>query len=162
MREGLLIFSISCLTAAGLLRVYEILCELFKNTKWETRVPYTVLCRETVYFCGSILSQNKIKFCPEVRISYYKHKTYLGVFNGDIVIYIQKNEDIATLVNTVLHEVRHYMQSKTDKQYNRYDEFLLNLGYWNNPLEKDARNFAEQHCNKALAYLESKGLIEKA
>ena len=77
------------------------------------------------------------------------------------MIYLNSNPDIPCLVNTVLYEVMHYVQSKTDKQYKRYGEFTRTLGYWNNPFEKEARAFADKHCEACIKYLESKNLIKK-
>lgn len=133
----------------------------FNNKKWKPNVPYTRLVSEVIQFTGSFLVEKKIKNYPLYKIQYYKHNKYAGVFNGEVVVYLKSNPDIPTLVNTVLHEVMHYVQSQTDKQYKRYGEFTNTYGYWNNPFEEEARAFAEQYAEPCIKHLVSKQLIVK-
>jgi hypothetical protein len=129
--------------------------------KWVRTVPHTHLVRETIKFTNDILYQKKIPHFPGFHIRYYKHKKWAGMFNGEVIIYLKSNPEIPDLVNTVLHEVMHYVQSKTDKQYKRYGEFTDTYGYWNNPFENEARAFADKYCQSCLNYLKSKQLIKK-
>ena len=133
----------------------------FNNKKWKPNVPYTRLVSEIIQFTGPFLAERKIRTYPPFKICYYKHKKYAGVFNGEVVIYLKSNPDISTLVSTALHEVRHYAQSKTDKQYKRYDEFTASVGYWDNPFEIEARAFADQYAESCIKHLASKQLIVK-
>ena len=127
--------------------------------QWIPTAPYTHIVRETIGFCGGILHESGIRHFPSFTIRYYRHKKNAGVFNGEVVIYLKSNADMEFLVNTTLHEVRHYMQSVTDKQYKKYDDLTRDYGYWNNPLEVDARSFADRYTRDALKHLESKQLI---
>jgi hypothetical protein len=95
------------------------------------------------------------------KIQYYKHNKYAGVFNGEVVVYLKSNPDIPTLVNTVLHEVMHYVQSQTDKQYKQYNALTASVGYWDNPFEIEARAFAEQYTECCIKHLSFKQLIVK-
>ena len=127
---------------------------------WNKVAPYTHIVGETIQFCGGLLYENGIKHFPRFTIRYYRHKKFGDIFNGEIVIYLKSNPDLESLVNITLHEVRHYIQSLTDKQYKRYDDFTRDLGYWDNPLEVDAREFAARHQQAALQHLEMKNLIK--
>jgi hypothetical protein len=131
------------------------------TTKWIRNAPHTHLVRETIKFTNDILYKKQITQFPTFSIRYCKHKKWAGMYNGEVIIYLKSNPDIPALVNTVLHEVMHYVQSKTDKQYKRYDEYTSSYGYWNNPFEIEARAFADKHCESCLKYLESKQLIKK-
>lgn len=128
---------------------------------WIRIAPYTHIVRATILFCGELLNEKGIKHFPGFSIRYYEHKKFGGLFNGEVVIYLKSNPDLESLVNTTLHEVRHYMQSVTDKQFKRYDELTRDYGYWDNPFEVDARAFAADYQQKALQHLESKQLIKR-
>ena len=118
--------------------------------------------KETILFTNDILVGKKIKHFPSYRIRYYGHKRYSGVFDGTITVYLGSNNSIPELVDTVLHEVQHYVQSQTDRHYKYYDQYTAEKGYWNNPFEVVCREFAAQHRNACLRYLESKKLIARA
>jgi hypothetical protein len=133
----------------------------FNNKKWKPNVPYTRLVSEIIQFTGPFLAERKIRTYPPFKICYYKHKKYAGVFNGEVVIYLKSNSDISSLVSTVLHEVAHYQQSKTDTQYKKYDALTASVGYWLNPFEIQARAFADQYAESCIKHLASKQLIVK-
>jgi len=133
----------------------------FNNKKWKPNVPYTRLVSEIIRFTGPYLAEKKIKRFPPIRIRYYRHKKYAGFFNGEVVIYLKSNSDIHALVNSTLHETMHFCQSKTDINYKRYDQLSHTYGYWNNPLEVEARAFADQYTESCIKYLATKQLIVK-
>ena len=151
--------------AAGILsiiiEVVNTIVNHFDGKRWVSQVPYTKLVGETIKYTNNILYEKKITHFPGYTIRYYRHKRYAGQFDGKVIVYLKSNPDIPVLVNTVLHEVMHYIQSKTDKQYKRYGEYTNTFGYWNNPLEKEARDFADKYCEQCLIYLESKKIIKK-
>lgn len=158
----LVIIGTSTLIILALIEIDSRFTHVVCKKKWLRKAPYTHLVREAIYFTGSILHEHKIKQYPSFRIYYFQHKKFMGVFNGVVIIYLKSNPDVPTLVNTVLHEVKHYMQSKTDKQFKRYDEFTNIYGYYDNPFEIESRAFADEHCDACLQYLESKQLIRRA
>jgi hypothetical protein len=155
---------------AGILAIWimEIIIEAIRavvrhldGQRWVKQVPYTQLVEETIRYTNNILYEKKITHFPRFIIHYYRHKKYAGQFDGKVIVYLKSNPDIPVLVNTVLHEVMHYIQSKTDKQFKLYGQYTRSYGYRNNPLEIEARAFAEKHCKPCLKYLESKQLIKK-
>ena len=126
------------------------------------KVPYTRLVFETMYYTGGLLHQNGIKVYPQVDIKYYHSKKYLGIHcpEGRIVIYTQSHSSVIQIVNTVLHEVGHHFQMKTDsKEYKRYSDYQNQYGYEKNPCEIYARDFASLHQQPCLDFLLAKGII---
>lgn len=131
------------------------------GSMWKILVPYTVLVRETIHYTGDTLVRKKINHFPNFRIRYYKHRKWAGLFTGEVVVYVKPDHDIPDLVNTTLHEVMHYIQSRKSRQYKYYDHYSRTLGYWNNPLEVEARTFASDNLEACLEYLESKQIIKR-
>lgn len=131
------------------------------RTRWVKLVPYTELVRESIKFTNDILAERKIKYFPAFRIRYYRHKKYAGVFNGEVVVYMGSNPDVPELVDTVLHEVMHFVQSQTNRQYKFYERHTQEKGYWNNPFEVESRAFAAKYSEPCLKYLESRKLIKR-
>lgn len=166
--ETLLKFFIGAFTGGlvgGLLGlVIDFALSLIKDhgeIRWIKLVPYTQLVKETILYTNDILVGKKIKHFPSYRIRYYRHKKYSGVFDGTVTVYLGSNPGIPELVDTVLHEVQHYVQSQTDRQYKYYDRYTAENGYWNNPFEVECRAFAARHRDACLRYLETKNLIKK-
>lgn len=135
---------------------------IFKTT-WVSNVSNKRLIQEIIWYCNDILYNKGIKHFPPFRISYYKHRSYLGVFNNkEIVIYIKNNPDIQILTNSVLHEVNHFIQCQTDiKEYLKYEAYTKTLGYNSNPLEIQCINFAEKWTTPCLGHLRLKKIIRK-
>lgn len=133
------------------------------KTKWISNVSHKRLIQEIIWYCNDILYQKGIKYFPVFKISYYQHKRFLGIFdNKKIVIYIKNNKDIQTITNTTLHELQHYIQYQSSlENYKKYEVYSKSLGYDNNPLEIESREFADKWLNPCMTFLQSKGIIQK-
>lgn len=133
------------------------------KSNWISTVPKTRLIHEIILFSNNLLYQKQIKYFPPFKISYYQHKSYLGLFdNNKIVIYIKNNIDIQTIVHTTLHELQHYVQSQSNLvDYKKYEAYSKSLGYDNNPLEIECREFANKWLEPCMTFLHSKGVIKK-
>ncbi len=150
---------------------YEIEVQLFpclvKNNfdSVELKVPYTILINEIIKYTGPILTANKIKTYPHFRIRYYEHKKQMGVFysgSSEIGIYLKNHKTLLSLVDTVLHEVAHFIQQKADgKEYKKYNNYTNQFGYYDNPLEIEARAFAKKHRKDCLRHLETLQIIKR-
>jgi len=130
--------------------------------KYVKKVPYTQLVNEVMYYTGGLLHQNGIKIYPQVEVRYYKNKQFAGLHypEGRIVIYTKSHTDVIQIVNTVLHEVGHHFQMKTDsKEYKRYSEYQKVYKWEDNPCEKFACEFASKHQQYCLDFLLSKDII---
>ena len=152
--------SIGSLSLFVLLSLKDIF--LGKRKKYVKKVPYTQLVNEVMYYTGGLLHQNGIKIYPQVEVRYYKNKQFAGLHypEGRIVIYTKSHTDVIQIVNTVLHEVGHHFQMKTDsKEYKRYSEYQKVYKWEDNPCEKFACEFASKHQQYCLDFLLSKDII---
>ena len=128
--------------------------------KWISNVSYSTLIKETVHFTNDILYQKGIRYFPRYRVSYYHHKKHMGVLNGsEIVIYIKNHTNVPDIVDTVLHEIAHYIQKCTVPQaFNRASNPNKN-GMLDNSLEKEACQFAEEWLDHCMDYLLDRKII---
>ena len=133
----------------------------FRKKIWVSNVRNTELVRETIRFTNDILYQKKIKHFPSFEISYYKHKRFLGVYNGSkIRIYVKNSTNAVDIVGITLHEVCHYIQHQTNiKEYSKYEYYSLQFGYDDNPLEKECRAFEKVWLQQCLQHLKSKHVL---
>jgi len=131
---------------------------------WKLKVSRDKFVQEIIYFCKPMLQEKKIKKYPVFKISYYKHKNIAGTYKDDFIrIYIKNNPSVEDLINTVLHEIAHHIQLKSNvKEFQRYVEHNQNVGYWRNPLEKDARKFASKWEDACLEHLVKIGYVKKS
>lgn len=129
---------------------------------WISNVSYSTLVKETVHFTNDILYQKGIRYFPRYRVSYYHHKKHMGVLNGsEIVIYIKNHTNVPDIVDTVLHEIAHYIQKCMDPQaFNRASRPNKN-GMIDNSLEKEACQFAEKWLDHCMDYLLDRKIIRK-
>jgi hypothetical protein len=88
----------------------------------------------------------------------------MGVYipsSNSIVIYLKSHEgDVSEICSTVLHEIKHHIQSKKDPAFRT----LLNYkkyGYYENRIEVEARAFELAYKKKCLADLCKKGILQK-
>lgn len=137
------------------------LISLFKKKVWVSNVRNSQLVRETIIYTNDILYQKGIRHFPNFKISYYKHKRFLGVYNDSkIIIYVKNATNAVDIVGITLHEVNHYIQHKTNmKEYANYEYYSEIYGYINNPLEKECRKFEEDWLQPCLQSLKSKNII---
>ena len=151
----LLIFSVICFCLALLPGIY-------KQQTYVSKIPKTKLVWEVILFTNNILHGHGIKHFPTYRILYYRHPKMAGYFRGnEIVVYLKNNDDIPMLINTVLHEVGHYIQSKTEqKEFKLYGEYSSKVGYYNNPFEVAARKFAAKWEKDCISHLIHKGVVK--
>jgi len=121
------------------------------------------LIQEIILFTNDILWKEGISHFPIFKVSYYPHKKYLGAFDGQrIIIYIKNVEDLHGLIITVLHEIRHYIQSQAEiEKYAKYERYSKTYGYILNPLEIQCNLFALKWFDPCIDYLFSRNIIKK-
>lgn len=129
------------------------------DQKWLKNAPYTTLVHQAIFYTNDILYNLRIDHFPSCQIYYYRHKKHFGQFDGEVKIYTKNHHNIVDLVDTVLHEVKHFIQSETDPDFDQYETYTKQLGEWNNPFEVEAREFASEHLEECLEYLEERGLV---
>ena len=87
----------------------------------------------------------------------------MGILKGsEIVVYCKNHNNIHELVDTVLHEVAHYVQKCTDPQAFSRTNIATKDGKVDNSLEKEACLFAEEWVGPCMNYLLGREVIRKA
>jgi len=141
--------------------ISEILSGINKK-KWISNVSYSTLVRETIHYTNDILYQKGIKYFPTYKVSYYRHKKRMGVLNGsEIVIYCKNHNNVPEFVDTILHEVGHFIQICTDTQAFNPTSSPTKNGMVDNSLEKEACQFAEKWLDHCMDYLLDRKIIKK-
>lgn len=130
---------------------------------WIKISSYEKIVQEVIYYTNDILYKKRIDCFPSFKIYYSQHKKYLGDYLTVISIYIPNHkDDLLSLVDTVLHEIEHFIQDKTNPDFANYDSYTKQLGAWDNPFEIEARQFASENLYDCLKYLETKNVIKRA
>lgn len=121
------------------------------------------MIQEIILFTNDILWKQGILHFPEFKISNYRHKKYLGAFDGKrIIVYIKNVQDVPSLTVVVLHEIRHFIQlEKNVKNYDMYEKYLRLYGYNLHPMEIDCHFFSMKWLNPCLEHLSFKNIIKK-
>lgn len=82
---------------------------------------------------------------PELRWAFLNLDTFgeCSFRHRGLIMYLNYNLSYTKelLIDTIAHEYRHMMQNKALYAWYRN---RMKVGYWDHPLEKDARAFAEQ------------------
>jgi Zn-dependent peptidase ImmA (M78 family) len=87
---------------------------------------------------------------PGVNVLRRNTKNYTGMADWTkednlITIHLKRNKTIRSLTASLLHEYCHYTQDMK-----LYFEFLDKYGYWKNPYEIQAEDFAKRNIKKAF------------
>ena len=87
------------------------------------------------------------------KIRYYNHTKVEGCYcsyNKCIIIYLTPEKSIREVVDTLLHEYKHHIDMRTQKEVRLYSKQLNEFGYDSHPMEITAREFARQHRDKCF------------
>ena len=102
------------------------------------------------------LNLGTINYNYQLKINYYPNKKFLGIFqsyNKQIIIYIYPDLDLEGLVDTVIHEYVHHLQFTRKSTEQEYNKKLVEVGYWNNPYEQEARKIASRNRKECLKWI---------
>jgi hypothetical protein len=122
----------------------------------KSNVPYTRLINEVVKYTAPHLLSHAIKKYPKVKVIYRKHRSVRGRYRSGkktIELYVHPKIKVNQLVKTTLHEIKHYIQHRTDPNFTYYDLYNQKYGYEKNEFEIDAREFANNQLEPCLSYL---------
>ena len=111
----------------------------------------------------NIPNPNKRNKTPSLEISYVKSKKHHGIYfshNNHICIYVNTHTDLKALCDTVLHEYKHHIDMPTTAHKKQYNAYTEELGYYDNPFEKEARAFALQHRENCMRDLYKMGYFK--
>ena len=79
---------------------------------------------------------------PTKRMGYYQF------WNKEITIFIDDSICLYELVDTAIHEFVHHLQLPNKKFEKEYSDKLISHGYYNHPMEREARNLAKKYRNQ--------------
>ena len=111
-------------------------------------LPKAKLIRESLDWCIQRFGLSQKGVFPQLEISYYPHKKRSGIYcsgQNKIVVYVPNHEHPLELIDTVIHEYQHYLEIHDHHMAKAYDAYLEEKGYWDNPFEISAREFAKKH-----------------
>lgn len=156
--DWLLYFSIACF-------VFSFLVYLFRpKDTYRLNTSNVQFCREVMKWTGPILIAHGVRYFPSITVRYNKKSRKMGAYipsTNSIVIYLKSHEgDLSEICSTVLHEIKHHIQSKKDPEFRK----LLNYnkyGYYNNRIEQEAREFENAFSKQCLSDLCNKGIVAK-
>ena len=100
-------------------------------------------------WCINNIENNQIPFY--LRIIYrkpIKKMGYYQFYNKLVVIYIDDSICLYELVDTAIHEFVHHCQLPSKKYEKEYSDKLISHGYYNHPMEREARNLAKKYRNQ--------------
>jgi hypothetical protein len=156
--DWLLYFSIACFFLAFVVFFFR------AEDKYKLNTSYVQFCREVMKWTGPVLVSSGVKYFPSITVRYNKKSPKMGVYipsTNSIVIYLKSHDgNLSEICSTVLHEVKHHIQSKKDPEFRK----LLNYrkyGYYNNRIEREARDFEIAHVQNCLKDLCKSGIIQK-
>ena len=112
----------------------------------DLRIPKKRFVLLVLQWCTKNLGTVKHQYY--LKIYYYQSNKYSGryLFNGkQIVIYLFDNLPLNELTDTIIHEWIHYLQFEKKSSEHDYDKKLMDIGYWENPYEVEARKLAKQY-----------------
>lgn len=110
----------------------------------------------------NIPNPNKRNKIPGLEISYTKPKTKHGIYYSNtksMCIYVNTHATLLELCDTILHEYKHHLDMPTQAHQKQYNTYTETVGYFDNPFEKAAREFALQHRDKCMQDLYHLGYL---
>jgi hypothetical protein len=156
--DWLLYISLGCFVLAFVAYLMD------DTDKYRLNTSYVQFCREVMKWTGPILVAAGIKYYPSITVRYNKASKKMGIYvpsTNSIVIYLKSHEgNVAEICSTVLHEVKHHIQSKKDPNFRKLINYKK-YGYYNNRIEVEAREFELKHYKSCLADLCRKGILIK-
>jgi hypothetical protein len=150
---------------------YKLVQEFIKDFKGEElklNTSYPKFFQEILHFATPMFHEYNIKYYPEIFVSYYKHKKWLGSYTSGkrkITIYVNAHTEgnetkrILEMFDSMLHELKHHFDDLTNPDYKNYNRYLKTTGYKNSPLEIAAREFAKENTPACIKHLKQKGII---
>lgn len=110
----------------------------------------------------NIPNSNKRNKIPGLKVSYSKPKTKHGIYYSNtktMCIYVNTHATLLELCDTILHEYKHHLDMPTQAHQKQYNIYTETVGYFDNPFEIAAREFALQNRDKCLQDLHQLGYL---
>lgn len=117
-------------------------------------IPPKELVREVVEWCrGNISMGKQRRIRPNIRINNTTRGSVFGEYfyqSKTIEIYYRKHNTLKKLVDTIIHEYVHHLQIRNHGDDMKYDTLNRKVGYFDNPLEEEARMIAEKYREQCI------------
>lgn len=163
----MIFFYLIILGCCGIVLYYSIK-ELLRK-KYSIRCNLDILCKKIVWWGINNIpphtDNNRITiFFFDKDKSESKKKVTFATYTPQlkrIEIFLGHNDNVYELVDSILHEVTHYKQHRTNprKMIKDYKTLLNLYGYKKHPMELEANETAKRLQKECLFYLESNGFI---
>lgn len=104
-------------------------------------------------WCQENLETTKHRY--DLKIHYYPNRKFGGKFqsyNKQIIIYLYPDLRLEDLVDITIHEYVHHIQFSKTSTEQEYNKKLVEVGYWENPFEVEARKLAQKHRRECLKW----------
>ena len=114
----------------------------------DLRISKKKMVESVLQWCETNHSIPKKRGKLSYKINYYNHTKLEGCYCGytkNITVYITPEKRIIDVLDTLLHEYKHHIDMRTQKEVKLYFKQLSEFGYDSHPMEISAREFAKQH-----------------
>lgn len=114
----------------------------------DLRISKKKMVETVLQWCETNHSIPKKRGKLSYKINYYNHTKLEGCYCGytkNITVYINPEKRIIDVLDTLLHEYKHHIDMRTQKEVKLYFKQLSEFGYDSHPMEISAREFAKQH-----------------
>lgn len=114
----------------------------------DLKISKKKLVENVLQWCETNHSIPKYRGKLSYKINYYNHSKVEGSYcsyNKCIIIYLTPEKSIREVVDTLLHEYKHHIDMRTQKEVRLYSKQLNEFGYDSHPMEVVARQFAQKY-----------------
>ncbi len=114
----------------------------------DLKISKKKLVENVLQWCETNHSIPKKRGKLSYKINYYNHSKVEGCYcsyNKCIIIYLTPEKSIREVVDTLLHEYKHHIDMRTQKEVRLYSKQLNEFGYDSHPMEVVARQFAQKY-----------------
>lgn len=132
------------------------------NVDYETKIKYAVHALKwcNIHFgkCKRKKRELIMELSPKKQLK--KRSIYFGFYcfyRNKLIVYINNCETLLDIVQTVIHEYTHYLQSRT-----KYEYYHKIYNYSTNPLEKEAKENELKYGKKCLRSINNQFKISKS
>jgi hypothetical protein len=126
-----------------------------------TREKSIEIAKVTFDWCLSKFGNPLKTLEPKLNVSFDRRvKNYYGNYSDRVVsVFPIVCGDERTIILTVLHEFRHFLQMPKIHNMSQYYKLFEKYNYENHPLEIDAIKFQKEHYSSCRRTLKRKGVI---
>ena len=114
----------------------------------DLKISKKKMVENVLHWCELNHSIPKYRGKLSYEIRYYNHtklEGYYCAYTRTIILYLNNEKTIIDILDTLLHEYKHHIDMRTQKEVKQYFKVLDEIGYDDHPFEKAARLFAQKY-----------------